>query len=88
MNKITEEYLKELIDKKLFVRFFDKTVVCCIKLKNGFEVIGSSACVDPKNFKIEIGEKVAFENAVSKLWELEGYLLQSLKETFKKLESE
>jgi hypothetical protein len=32
--------------------------------------------VSKENFDVEIGEKIAYENARNKIWELEGYLLQ------------
>lgn len=53
-----------------------KCVVCEITLKNGYTVRGESACVSPANFDQEIGNKISFENARDKIWQLEGYLLQ------------
>ena len=53
-----------------------KCVVCEITLQNGYTVRGESACVSPANFNQEIGNKIAFENARDKIWQLEGYLLQ------------
>lgn len=50
---------------------------CVLVLKNGFTVTGESACVSPENFNAEIGREVARENAVNKVWMLEGYLLKS-----------
>lgn len=56
--------------------FPDTTVtVCCLKLKNGYTVIGESACVSPDNFDAEIGRKIARDDARRKIWQLEGYLL-------------
>lgn len=49
---------------------------CVIVLKNGFTVTGESACVSPENFNVEIGRKIAYENARNKIWMLEGYLLK------------
>ena len=49
---------------------------CVLKLKNGFTVTGESACASPENFDAEIGRKIARENAVNKIWALEGYLLK------------
>ena len=49
---------------------------CVITLKNGFTVTGESACASPENFDPEIGRKIARENAVNKIWPLEGYLLK------------
>lgn len=52
--------------------------VCCIHLKNSFTVIGESSPVDPSNFNVEIGRKVAYEDARKKIWMLEGYRLKSV----------
>lgn len=49
---------------------------CVLVLKNGFTVTGESACASPENFYAEIGRKIARENAVNKIWMLEGYLLK------------
>lgn len=51
--------------------------VCCLTLQNGFTVTGESACASPENFNAEIGEKIAFEQALNKIWMLEGYLLKN-----------
>ncbi len=50
--------------------------VCCLKLKNGFTVTGESAAASKDNFDVEIGRKIAKDNARSKIWALEGYLLR------------
>lgn len=50
--------------------------VCCLTLKNGYTVIGESACASPENFDEELGRKIAYENARNKIWQLEGYLLR------------
>ena len=52
------------------------TTVCQLHLENGYTVIGTSACVDPRKFNKATGEHSAYENAVDKIWELEGYLLK------------
>lgn len=51
--------------------------VCALTLRNGFIVIGESAAASPENFNVEIGRKIARENARNKIWALEGYLLRS-----------
>ncbi|GKX40045.1 hypothetical protein SOASR014_37840 [Pectobacterium carotovorum subsp. carotovorum] len=50
--------------------------LCVLVLRNGFTVTGESACASPENFDAEIGRKIARENAVNKIWLLEGYLLK------------
>jgi len=49
---------------------------CVLVLRNGFTVTGESACVSPQNFDADIGKKIAHQNAVDKIWLLEGYLLK------------
>lgn len=53
-----------------------KVMVCELTLRNGFTVRGDAATVSIENFDEDIGRKVSRENARSKVWELEGYLLQ------------
>jgi len=77
MNKVTKESLNGKIKKITYMRVPDSTVtICQLELLNGFSVRGESACVDPQNFDSELGEEHAFQDAFSKLWQLEGYLLK------------
>ena len=50
--------------------------VCLLTLKNGFNVSGESAAASIENFDVEIGRKIAKDNARNKIWALEGYLLK------------
>ena len=52
------------------------TTVCCLTLKNGFTVIGVSACASPANFNEEIGRRAAKAKARDAIWDLEGYALR------------
>ena len=49
---------------------------CVLVLQNGFTVTGESACASPENFDADIGRKIARNNAINKVWVLEGYLLK------------
>nr|WP_321482824.1 Gp49 family protein [uncultured Cohaesibacter sp.] len=49
---------------------------CVLVLKNGFTVVGKSACASPENFDEDIGRKVARQNAVQEIRPLEGYRLR------------
>lgn len=49
---------------------------CVLVLRNGFTVTGESACASPENFDIELGRKIARQNAVQKVWPLMGYALK------------
>lgn len=55
-----------------------KATVCELTLENGFTVRGESAVVCKENFKKDVSRKIAYDNAVDKLWVLEGYLLQEI----------
>lgn len=50
--------------------------ICVLVLENGFTVHGVSACASPENFNVDIGRKIARENAKNEIWKLEGYLLR------------
>lgn len=52
------------------------TVVRCV-LRNGFEIVESSSCVDPENYSQKIGEEICMERIKNKIWELLGFLLQT-----------
>lgn len=53
-----------------------KTTVCCLTLRNGFQVVGSSACVDPRNFNEAVGRDLSYQAARNQVGLLEAYLLQ------------
>lgn len=75
-NKLTMGDILDTVAKADYWRLGGTTTVCQLTLKNGFTVLGQSACVDPLEFNKSIGEKIAWDNALEKIWELEGYLLQ------------
>ena len=67
-----------MVQRIYYHRVPDTTVtICAITLKNGFTVVGDSACIDPENFDHRIGEQVAYNNAFEKIWQLEGYRIKS-----------
>lgn len=51
--------------------------ICVLTLKNGFTIVGKSACASPENYDAEIGGKIARDDARKQIWALEGYLLRS-----------
>lgn len=50
--------------------------LCILVLKNGYTVVGKSACASPENFNLVIGQRIAREDAVRQVWALEGYYLR------------
>ena len=75
--RLTPELIDSVITLEDYYVFPNSMMtVCCLTLKNGFNVVGESACVSPENFNEEIGRKIARDSARNKIWELEGYLLK------------
>lgn len=74
--KVTKDSIEARIAKVDYLVLPDSTVTLCnITMNNGFSVRGESACVDPRNFNVEIGKGLAHKDAFGKLWAFEGYLL-------------
>lgn len=75
--RVTPEHIDNCIVGEDFHVFANTTVtVCCLTLRNGFTVIGESACASPANFDPDLGRKIARDNARNKIWALEGYALR------------
>jgi hypothetical protein len=51
--------------------------ICVLTLKNGFTIVGKSACASPENYDEALGHKIAYEDARNQIWAFEGYLLRS-----------
>lgn len=66
----------EYVEGERILAPLDLLTFCVLVLRNGFTVTGESACASPENFDAEIGCKIARQNAVNKIWMLEGYLLK------------
>lgn len=82
MSGIKKTITQEDIDKLLkevevgVATVHDKCTMVSVKLKNGFIITESSACVDPNNYDVETGFNICMDRIVNKLWEFEGYALQ------------
>jgi len=75
-EKVTKDGIEAKIKKTDYMVLPNSTVtICNLVLENGYSVRGESACVDPRNFDMEIGKQLAYRDAFSKMWPLEGYLL-------------
>ena len=75
--RLSPELIDSVIVGEKYHVFEGTTVtVCCLELKNGYTVIGESACASPSNFDEALGRKIARDNARNKIWQLEGYLLR------------
>lgn len=62
-----DKQLLELIEKHEFLKVGKKTTVCLMTLKNGFEILTSSSCVNPDDYDKEVGEKISYRKALDRL---------------------
>ena len=78
-NTVTSEHVEEILRKSgwHFDTKFGKTTICTCVLPNGFIIVEASSCVDPANYDQEIGQSICVDRVRNKVWELEGYVLQS-----------
>jgi len=75
--RVTPQRIEDVITGEDYHVFDGTTLtVCCLMLVNGFTVTGESACASPENFDVELGKKIARDNAKQKIWALEGYALR------------
>lgn len=76
--RLTPDHIDAQIDDVAFYVFPGTTLtVCAMTLRNGFIVTGESAAASPENFDVEIGRKIARDNARNKIWAFEGYALRN-----------
>lgn len=80
MNSITREQVEKIVNASIFtdVKMGEKTTVLHARLPNGFEIVESSACVDPANYSHTMGVEICMDRIVNRVWQLEGYRLQCI----------
>lgn len=74
---ISEEMVDNFIESHDTMTLGIKTTVVRATLKNGFEIIETSGCVDEANYDVGVGEESCLERIKSKVWEYLGFLLQT-----------
>lgn len=65
-----------IVDYDVFTKKGKITIVIAT-LKNGFTIVESSACVDPKNYDENIGAEICKERIKNQIWNHLGFLLQT-----------
>lgn len=68
-----EKRLCSLVKRVQFLVLGEKTTVAFIKMASGFEIVGTSACVNPDDFDKEVGRLYALKDALSQLGEYDAY---------------
>ena len=70
---MVDDFIKETHASTLGDR---TTLVRCV-LVNGFEIIETSACVDPLNYNEYMGAEICMKKIKDKIWYLLGFLLHT-----------
>ena len=74
---ISQKMVDDFIVAKEVSTLGDKVTVVRATLRNGFELVESSACVSPENYDEKLGAKICMEKIEEKVWFLLGFLLQT-----------
>ena len=74
---ISQKMVDDFIVAKEVATLGDKVTVVRATLRNGFELVESSACVSPENYDEKLGAKICMEKIEEKVWFLLGFLLQT-----------
>jgi hypothetical protein len=83
-DKISQEDVDRFIACYEDFKLGEKTTAVKSTLMNGFTLVESSSCVDPKNFSQDIGINICLEHINDKVWYLLGFLLQTAKDGVKR----
>ena len=77
--RVTLDNIESAIESEIYNLIEGTNVtICVLNIKNGFTVIGHSACVSDDNFDAELGKKIARSNAINQCWPLFGFYLASM----------
>lgn len=71
--------MNEYVTSVTFHKLGHKTTVAFLTMNNGFELVGTSACVNPDDFSEPIGQHFALVDALNELDGLVGFLRQEQK---------
>lgn len=74
---ISQQMVDDFIRETEVITMEGKTTVVRAILRNGFEVVESSACVSAENYDEALGAKICMEHIKDKVWMLLGFLLQT-----------
>lgn len=85
---VSQQMVDDFILETWTTTLGDKTTVVRAMLRNGFEIVESSACVSAENYDETMGRAICMEKIKDKVWFLLGFLLQTAVHGVKKTETE
>ena len=74
---VSQKMVDEFVTKTEVTTMGEKTTVVRAVLRNGFEIVESSACVSAENYDEDLGTQICLEHIKDKVWMLLGFLLQT-----------
>lgn len=74
---ISQSMVDDFIVSTDVITMGNKCTVVRATLRNGFEIVESSACVSPENYDEKLGAEICMEKIKDKVWFLLGFLLQT-----------
>ena len=74
---ISQQMVDDFIKDFEIITMGEKNTVVRATLANGFELVESSACVDPVNYDEHLGAAICLDKIKDKVWFLLGFLLQT-----------
>lgn len=74
---ISQEMVDNFIARTEITTMGDKCTVVRAVLRNGFEIVESSACVSAENYDEKMGAEICIDKIKDKVWMLLGFLLQT-----------
>ena len=74
---ISQEMVDAFISSYEVCTMGNKCTVVRAILRNGFEIVESSACVSEENYDEEMGAQICLSKIKDKVWLLLGFLLQT-----------
>ena len=74
---ISQEMVEGFISSIEVKTMGDKCTVVRATLRNGFEIVESSACVSAENYDEKLGADICIKKIKDKVWFLLGFLLQT-----------
>lgn len=77
MNKITQEMVDKVLEESEIrdEKWWDNLTVVSVRLKNGWTITESAACVDPANYDHELGKSICMKKIKDQVWKLLGWSL-------------
>lgn len=85
---VSQQMVDDFILETWTTTLGDKTTVVRAMLRNGFEIVESSACVSAENYDETMGHAICMDKIKDKVWFLLGFLLQTAVHGVKRTETE